>query len=129
MGLSTFDEQIPLNATKTLVNGMGTTYQTLVNPPSNNLRIDAILAANSDAIDHVLNIALFAGGDDFQIVSVNVPAGAGSGGVNPVDVLGSGPLPIQGGFVLWPGNSVDVQVEVAVVGGADVRITALGGSV
>lgn len=127
MGFQVYDETAVLNLNRLIVPADGTALLPLVPAASVSRRIDAILAANRDTIDHVINVQMTVGAVVTEIGSVTVPAGAGYAGVPTVDLLGSGFPATQAGVTLIGTSLIGVQLPVAVVATFDVSVTAVGG--
>jgi hypothetical protein len=129
MPLSAFDERNALNAFFNFVNGSGTTLQTILGASGNTIRIDHIIASNSDTIAHVIDVYIGTGGDMHQIGSASIPAGTGHGGVPALDVLPLLTSPALPGIVLQQTQALQAAMEVAVVGAFIVVTVFMGGYV
>lgn len=127
MGLQSFDERIPVVAALHILAAAGTAYVNVAVQNLGTYRIDDILLSNSDAIAHVVTIAVRSGATDYPIASISVPAGSGGGGVAPVAV-GATQLPTgQGGWLFANTQDLRAKVEVVMTGATFVDVVAYGG--
>lgn len=129
MGLSTFEERVPFYQATAFTSADTTVAKQAAKLTTSPVRIDSILATNTDTIPHVIRLTLVVSSVNYLIGSVSVPAGAGTLGTPSVDAL-AGSLPVtQAGIVLDPLNSINAAMEVAVAATFAVTLVALGGSV
>ena len=129
MGLQAFDETLAVLAQENLVNANGTAYSALVPSGTGQKRLDAIVTTNTDAIAHVVNLQVTVGATSTFLGSVSVPAGAGVGGVAPVDLIAGLGLASLTALVLPAASILSVAVAVAVTAPQTVAMTAFGGTV
>ncbi len=89
MGIQQFDEAVPVFASAAPPNGAaGGTLATFDLPSAGNVRLDNILAYSLQNIGYTLTLWYTpSGGSAIPLGTVNVPAGAGSGGSAATDVL------------------------------------------
>lgn len=88
MPLGQFDERRILVGTDFLDDTFAAaTYFSTFTATNGDLRIDQFQIANNDTIPHTVWIAPLFGADSSRIAIIDVPAGAGSGSVPPVDAL------------------------------------------
>jgi hypothetical protein len=127
VGLSIFDEKVPLLAYVNIVNADGTNVKTLTTAQSAYTRFDTILVSNADTIAHVINLWADVASTRF-LGSVNIPAGAGHLGVAPVDLIAALPLTNPGGLVITGAMGLGVHLDVAMVAPYTMHVVALGGT-
>ncbi len=128
MSVSGFDERVPLAIGVQFLAADGTTWKTITTGALTGSRIDDILASNSGAGAHVVELRLQVGGINYVCGSVSIPAGSGFGGVAAVP-LSTAPVPAnQGGWTL--GYNVLLQAHVTVAMGAaeELDLAAFGGA-
>jgi hypothetical protein len=129
MGLSQFDERVAVtNGVELLLANGLTTVPVMVGSGAGS-HIDLLLAANSDAIDHVVIIYTDASSVPTPIGSVNVPAGAGWTALSAVDLLAAIVPPYQTGLMVQPTVGLYVSVVPAMVGAAALDVTCFFGQV
>jgi len=89
MGIQQFDETIPVTAFGAPANGAAAgTLGAFGLPAIGDIRLDQILAYGLQAVGYTLSLYYTpAGGSPFLLGTATVPAGAGTGGVAPLDVL------------------------------------------
>jgi hypothetical protein len=127
VGLSQFDERQPLAVGGTMLNASGLGPQIL--PPSAILtpvRIDKILVTNTDAIPHLVTLALQSTGPNVILGSAIVPAGQGTAGTPSFDLLAAA-VPAITGITMDASNSLVVTLAVAVVAPNELDFAILGG--
>lgn len=127
LGIQQFDENSGLIVQYGFTSTDGTTAVQLLENLQVAVRVDQISAINTDAIDHHADVVLIAGGTPFVLGSVTIPAGAGVGGVPNVDLLTPSLHAPQAGIVIPYDMGLSVGMEEAVVFGALVAVTVLGG--
>lgn len=127
MGVQLFNEAFPVLYGLQLANGDGTTVTLLTQSLLQFQRIDHILASNNDTIPHVLNITAFVNANEQRVASASVPAGAGYGGIPPVDVIATGAPASLDGIPLAANVHLSAQLEIAMVGGSLMNLLATGG--
>lgn len=128
MSLGQFNENHAIQTTQFFFVSDGTSQKGVSSQQSFDTRYDQCLCMNAGLIDHVVNIGFQLGPPNINIISVNVPAGAGLGGVPPVDLLLNFGTTLQPGLVVPSGSQLAVNLEVAVVADNDVLMTFLGGT-
>ena len=125
MSTSQYSETRPIVGQLLLTSYQETSPLTILDWGSDNYRIDAMIASSTEAIDHALTVVIHSS-VDIPVGTVNIPAGAGHGAVPAVDVLGGLPSILRNGWAMTVAESVEVQLEVACVGG-EISLVALGG--
>lgn len=127
MGLSVFDENLPLCAQLVRTITQTTVAQSLLPVANQPRRIDNIIIASTDTIDHIVDLYVVQSAVTTLLGSFNVPAGSGYLGVPAVDAIAKLVPTLAGGLVL-PGLAtltVDTPVQVTI---SDlVAFTVLGG--
>lgn len=68
-------------------NANGTTVYTFFTPVATGTAVRGIVATSTDTVDRVLNLYYWTGTFDLLVGSCNIPAGAGSNGIDSVDVM------------------------------------------
>ena len=126
-GLSSFSEAMPATNAVAFLPATGTNYQTLITGLYSSFRVDAILATNSDSVDHVVLLALNQSGTRHVIGSATIPAGAGTGGAAAVDVLALAMPATVAGIPFVAVESLDAKMVVAVGAGNTVELCVVGG--
>lgn len=127
VGLTQFDEVSPFLGITTFANADGTGGKALTPSVATRLRLDGLVATNSDSVDHVVNLEVDPGSGGVHFLSATIPHGAGVGGVQAVDVLALAMPTNLVGFVI-PGNSqLFAKMAVAVAGGQLVTVAPVGG--
>jgi hypothetical protein len=122
-----FSEIKPLQNFLQVVNANGTTVIQLTTVTDRSQRWDTILLTNTDTIAHVVRLYVHIATTQVLLGSVSVPAGAGTLGAAPVELL-SALFPSAGqGCVLAQGNYLMLNVEVAVVATFSLYVAAFGG--
>lgn len=86
-GLSAFNEGTVLNVCLERNHGDGTNQAEFGSPSKSSWRIDAILATNSDAVEHNCWLLIANDGPTARIGQAVIPAGAGFGTTGAVDLL------------------------------------------
>lgn len=127
MPLSQYSETHALQSTQVFNVSDGTNQLGIGSSQQTDSRWDQIYATNAGLIDHVVNMAMVYGPPDQHMYSVNVPAGAGLGGVPGVYLLLNVGTTLQPGLVIAVGQQLVVNLEVGVVADGDVHLTAFGG--
>lgn len=128
MGLQTFDERVVLNLSRRIVPADGTASLSFITVNSGDRRYDTILCANRDTIPHVVTLTKTNAGVVTVLGSVSVPAGTGYAGSPTVDLLALILPTTQSGINLQAGETVNVQLAVAVAATFDLDVTAFGGA-
>jgi len=127
VGLSQFDESSPFTARGVFNPGDFNTALPLEDNSNRPRRFDAVLAVNTDSIDHTVQL-IWVTGANLVLTTVNVPAGAGFGGALPVNLFDSLPAALQGGFPL--ANDVQLGVQFLVPdlnAGKQLQFSSFGG--
>lgn len=114
MAFQSFDLRLLRLVRNVIVPADGTASATLLTSGAYGSLVSGILVSNADVIDHVVTLGLTFSGNWYPIDSVNVPAGAGSAGVTPVDLSQAPPLLALGGLLLPPAYNLAWKVEVAI---------------
>jgi hypothetical protein len=128
MGIQSFDESLPLNEGASIESTDGTNWVSVHGGIQSLCRIDTILVTNSDSVDHVVNLRMNANAAQTRLTSVNLPAGTGSAGVPPVDLIAAIPGVLAGGIPLYAFTTLEAQAEVAFGAGTGAQISVVGGS-
>jgi hypothetical protein len=127
VGFSIFDERVAIQPAATFESADGVINETIIQGSRNGVRLDSLQATNSDAIDHELGFQLNASGYAVEMGTVNIPAGAGFGGVPPVDIMAAIAPTQIGGIIITKDWSFVVENLVAVVFPNKVSVWAFGG--
>jgi hypothetical protein len=127
MGVQLFNEQFPVLYGLQLANGDGTAVTLFTASLLQFQRIDHILASNSDAIPHVVNITALVNGNEQRVASASVPAGAGYGGAPPVDLFVAGVPAGFDGIPLASNVHLSAQLEISMTGATLMNLLATGG--
>jgi len=111
MGVAIFDERRPFNGYVILTNGsLGSTVD-LAFSATERLRVDTIVATNTDTIDHLVQLNLYLG--DQPVVGVaTIVAGAGNGTIPTADVLALMGSVFVNGFAL---NQLE-RLQITLIG-------------
>lgn len=127
MGISIFDET--LADSNAIVFDDGNSPGTLTLTPNDKTlrRVDTILAANNDTIDHVVNLRINIAASFYWLGSVTVPAGTGFDGVPAIDLLAACVPVTQVGLNLFSFNYLEINVPVALNTGKGLWLTTFGG--
>lgn len=124
---SQFDYRTALAKVVQLDNTSGTGTVSVGSPDYQADRYDAIFLSQDDVAAHVVALTVAATGGALPIASVSVPAGAGFGGVAPVELV-SAAMPAQTPYLLIPeGATLYVNVEVTMPGAKVLNLVGLGG--
>jgi len=121
-----FSETKPLQNFLQIVNANGTTVLQLTTQTDRSQRWDTILLTNTDTIAHVVRLFTHIATTQVLLGSVSVPAGAGTLGAAPVELLAAVFPATTQGCVLVQGNYLMISVEVAVVATFSVFVGAFG---
>ena len=90
-------------------------------------RMDVLLAANNDVVDHIVFLDYGAAADDGRIGSVNVPARQGFDGTPALDVLAA-MLPVSAAGITIAGNeTVFVGTDDTLASGKVISLVGSGG--
>lgn len=114
MAFQSFDLRLLRIVRNVILPADGVTAATLLTSGAYGSLVSSILVSNTDVIDHVVTLGTTFSGNYYPIDSVNVPAGAGSAGVTPVDLCQAPPFLALGGLLLPPVLSLQWKVEIAV---------------
>jgi hypothetical protein len=129
MGLSTFDEFLPISQ-RTLIKAAQTTaIQQIAVSVNGSLRIDNVLVSNNDVIAHVVDLVVSSGVTPTIIGGASVPAGTGYAGTKSIDLLATALPATLVGLVLPLGTGLYANAEVAVTSTFELDLTVLGGVV
>jgi hypothetical protein len=127
VGIQTFDEILPNPQGVTFVNADGTTIKVVAGQSLQRIRIDGLIATNTDTIAHVARLYINLAAVNYLLGSVSIPAGAGTLGAAGIDLL-AGAIPgVDSTIALAPGQFLTVSMEVAVVLTFTVTVASLGG--
>lgn len=116
MGFQNFDGRTPISLQKHFLAADATNWWDMGYAPSSHQLINAVLLTNSDAIAHVVRVALKISSSYFVFGSVSVPAGAGLAGVAPVELIAFLPLLANAGVLVTWNNQCALALEVAMTG-------------
>lgn len=119
MGLAIFDERVSFTTRTQILAADTTTLKQISGTiAAAAARLDNLLLTNSDGIDHKIVFWETLSGVNYRVGSVDVPAGAGAGGLPAVDAI---PLMVssgQAGILVDNVTVLSFSVEIAVVTGA-----------
>jgi hypothetical protein len=99
----------------------------LINSSNSIIRLDVIIATNSGAADVTIGLVYNIGATKYEVGQVVVTAGAGFGGVAPVDVMAAILPAAQQGIVCVPFDEVIIRLHTVPSTGAGVVVVATGG--
>jgi hypothetical protein len=122
-----FSELKPLQNFLQIINANGTTVIQLTTTTDRSQRWDTILLTNTDTIAHVVRLFTHIATTQVLLGSISVPAGAGTLGAPPVELLAALFASTGQGCVLNQGNYLMISVEVAVVATFSLFVAAFGG--
>jgi hypothetical protein len=128
MGLSKFDETSPFNLNFTFASPGNSFKVDVLAPTEGRKRLDHVILANSDSIDHHIRFMLYLGALHTILGSFLVPHGAGQAGAATVDAVAVLAAIGQELPVMYYPFVISVILEEAMTGGA-VDISFLGGNV
>jgi hypothetical protein len=128
MGISIYDESLPLNEGASIEDTDSTNWRAIHTGIQSLCRIDSILVTNSDTVDHILNLRLNLDATQTKLCSVSVPAGSGATGLPPVDLILEIPGAMASGIPLYAFSGLEIQAEDAFAEGTGAQITVLGGT-
>jgi len=129
MPFQIFNETGFLNFAQTWTDADGDSEFTMYSGDYSYKRIDSILVTNEDTDDHIVQVFHQRSGQPYTMCSVNVPAGSGTGGVPPVDIVAA-QMPINlGGFVVQTYDDVHWRVEGTINTGKLVHAYAFVGTI
>jgi len=120
-------ELTPISVGHQIVNGDGTTLQTLLTAGAEGSRIDAILVSSDDTSDRNLAFYINDGATDFYIGNVAVPLGSGYTIVVRVDAMMTLKPAFQNFLVLHHAYLLKVGAVVAVTTAKTITVVAIGG--
>lgn len=127
MGRSIFDETQVITLKAKIVAADTTTLKTLFGSSAVQARIDNLLLTSNDTIDHKVVIWVTNASINYVVGSVDVPAGAGHGGVAPVDAIPLIVVAGQQGLLVDSTTTYSYSVEVAVTSTFEVDCVGMGG--
>jgi hypothetical protein len=120
-------ELIPISEGHQLVNGDGTTLQTILTAGAEGSRIDGIFISSDDTVDRNLAFYINNGATDFYIGNVAVPAGSGYTTVVRVDALATLKPAYLNFLVLHHAYLLKCGAVVAITAAKTVTVLAMGG--
>lgn len=126
-GTQQFGETKPISNGGVIVNAGGTTHVSTC--PSSNVarRFDMLLLCTDEAGSITVDVWGNYGGSDVRLGSVSVPAGTGTGGTAPKEVL-SALLPAdQVGIALQSSHTILISPSVAITSGKNLWWQVIGG--
>lgn len=125
MGIQSFDSRVARWSIITYVLADGASFKPLFTAGPYGSLLLAVLASNDAVAAHVVDllptVATFVG----PLASLSVPSGAGAGGVPPPDMLAVAPWTTLGGVQVPPNQVVNAFLEVAMLAGTTLRLTAV----
>jgi hypothetical protein len=127
-GTSQFDESFGVVVATPFVAANTTTHLSVWNQKPYEARIDSMVASNTDGIVHVLSLYINQGGPDMLIGSVTVPAGAGTLGTPPFDILAALGASVATGLYNDPTTDYLMALSVSMVAASQLVVLALGGN-
>ncbi len=129
MGLQNFDESSPVAEANSFIAADGTTGKPITTTTGLRVRVDVIIAANTDTIAHVITLSYFDGTARVILGSVSIPAGQGTAGTPGLDILAPCLPASITGIVIVPNGYIQAGLAVAVTGANVVQLLTLGGTV
>jgi hypothetical protein len=127
MSLNQFSEFLAFNTAFTFDSSSGVATQLVFTANDFQLSVDRLFALNNDVIDHEVLVHVYpAHGQDFDLCSKIVPAGAGYAGAPVVNLLSDLPAN-RPALNLRIADTVNAQMIVAVGAGHQVYVVACGG--
>lgn len=127
MGVSQFDEVLPIVAGAGLGSGAGTSPVTYTTTALTAYRLDTIACLSTDTIDHDVYLYRTVGGVQTICASVHVPAGSGFTSLPAIELLPADVVGAQGGLLMPVGATLQMQVIVAVSSGKNLWLNGQGG--
>ena len=129
MGLSQYDEQIPVLAACELDSGDGTTPKQIYAADYYDVRLDTILITTNSLVDIGVCVFMNINSNGYSIFGMTIPAGSGFGGVPAVDVIGEMVTHNVGGLLLPKNQDINIYVTEALAAGKVLDVVAMGGSI
>jgi hypothetical protein len=126
VGLSPFDEVQPWTRGTQITDSNAFAGRSLYFTAYGKSRLDLLLVASTDTVDHTLTLYINPnGGDQVYLGSVPIPAGSGFGGLLPVNVLPA--LGFGGdGLAQSDGQSIEGSLDSQPSAGTFVYVTGWG---
>lgn len=128
MSVTTFDERSVLAHNRRLLPADGTGVVAFVPANSSDRRMDAMLIANRDTIAHVVTLLKVNGAVTICLGSATIPAGQGYAGTPSLDLLALVFPATMVGINLVAGDTLAVQLAVALQATFDLDVSAYGGA-
>ena len=129
MGLTLYDEKVPLIAGRTITIADTTVLKTVLTCGIFPARIDAIICCSDAAASHVIELGVYTGTLQLYLGSLSVPAGAGFAGAATVDLASLVASTPMAGLLLLPGYTLNVRLVVTLGAGELFSVAAFGGYV
>lgn len=127
MSFQSYDEHNLENLFTRIANADGSSWKTFLNAPPVARRVDAILVANDDTVDHIVELAYQSGGNRYPVGGLNIPAGTGTLSTDALDLVGA-LMPTGLDAVLQTSDAtVDVRSTDTVTAGKFITLLAIGG--
>ncbi len=127
MGVSIFDEILPFRNCNIIDDNPVDQPIFIASAQDRAARVDLVIFASTDVIDHNVQLSLQVGGTVAIIGTVVVPAGAGYVGVPSVEAIAHLPLAAQGGVLVMAGDFLYAQTLEAVTATKQLTMVMLGG--
>lgn len=127
MSFTTFDERIAESYETFFDTAYVPGTSTVIINDGQARRFDAIYLGNADVVDHVVGLSISNGTIDLPCASIVVPAGAGVGGVPPIDIVALQANANLLGFVIPRGGGLNWLVEEAIGVTGFVTLATQGG--
>ena len=125
-GLDHYSESAAIITLQQLTAAMTTTPQSIVAASGAPQRYDQIILSSTSVANHDVALYAHAGSGNYIIAVVNVPAGAGTSVVPPVDLVAGIPG-LPGGVVVSGATGLYFGVLVILGAGEVINAVALGG--
>jgi hypothetical protein len=126
MALAQLNESRPLFATRTALPADTTVAQQILAALAADARVDSIICVSTDTVDRVVDL-FYHTNANFQLSSMTVPAGAGTGIIPSVDLMTNPIFAAQGGLVIRAGDSLQEAVETTITAAKQIGMVVLGG--
>jgi hypothetical protein len=126
MSLALFNESAPYIVQTIFTNATGTAKTNITTASFPRKRVDQILCANTDTIAHVVNLSI-EGAASTIIESISVPAGVGSAGVAPMNILANLNLLPVAGVYLDGTTNLAATLEVILTATKTLSFMIMGG--
>jgi hypothetical protein len=129
VGLSVFDERLPVVCYAMLTSAQGTSFLTIVPVGSTIVRIDAVLVTSGAAAAHDLQLGFTLGSDFYPLGSASVAVDAGFTTVPAADLVAAVAPPAIGAILIPVGYALAIKAASALPSGQVMLVTSIGGTV